>query len=67
MQNFIFIVVSPSLKFGNPATIRENQAIRANPRIDSRELGHLSTIGPAFTIALIPRNIIAVTNFITAM
>ena len=25
-----------------PETIRENQALRANPRIDSRESGHLS-------------------------
>ena len=29
------------VQFGNPATIRENQAIRANLRIDSRESGHL--------------------------
>ena len=28
--------------FGNPETIRENQAIRTNLRIDSRESGHLS-------------------------
>ena len=28
--------------FGKPETIRENQAIRANLRIDSRESGHLS-------------------------
>ena len=28
--------------FGNPDTIRKNQAIRANLRIDSRESGHLS-------------------------
>ena len=30
--------------FGDPETIRENQAIRANLRIDSRESGHLSSI-----------------------
>ena len=30
------------VQFGNPETIRENQAIRANLRIDSRESGHLS-------------------------
>ena len=30
-------------EFGNPETIRENQTIRANLQIDSRELGHLST------------------------
>ena len=28
-------------QFGNPETIRKNQAIRANLRIDSRESGHL--------------------------
>ena len=31
------------VQFGNPETIRENQAMRANLRIDSRESGHLST------------------------
>ena len=30
------------IQFGNPETIRKNQAIRANLRIDSRESGHLS-------------------------
>ena len=30
------------VRFGDPETIRENQAIRANLRIDSRESGHLS-------------------------
>ena len=30
------------VQFGNPETIRENQAIRANLQIDSRESGHLS-------------------------
>ena len=30
------------VQFGNAKTIRENQAIRANLRIDSRESGHLS-------------------------
>ena len=29
------------VQFGRPETIRENQAIRANLRIDSRESGHL--------------------------
>ena len=29
------------VRFGNPETIRENQAIRTNLRIDSRESGHL--------------------------
>ena len=43
----IFFTVSfsrftPSrVQFGNPETSRENQAIRANLRIDSREPGHL--------------------------
>ena len=32
------------VRLGNPETIRENQAIRANLRIDSRESGHLSTM-----------------------
>ena len=32
------------VRFGNAATIRENQAMRANLRIDSRELGHLSSV-----------------------
>ena len=31
------------VQFGNPETIRENQRIRANLRIDSRESGHLSS------------------------
>ena len=31
------------VQFGNAETIRENQAIRANLRIDSRESGHLSS------------------------
>ena len=31
------------VQFRSPETIRENQAIRANLRIDSRESGHLST------------------------
>ena len=30
------------VQFGDPETIRENQAIRANLQIDSRESGHLS-------------------------
>ena len=30
------------VQFGDPETIRENQVIRANLRIDSRESGHLS-------------------------
>ena len=30
------------VQLGNPETIRENQAIPANLRIDSRESGHLS-------------------------
>ena len=30
------------VRFGNPRTIRENLAIRANLRIDSRKWGHLS-------------------------
>ena len=30
------------VQFGNPKTIRENQATRVNLRIDSRESGHLS-------------------------
>ena len=30
------------VQFRNPETIRENQAIRANLQIDSRESGHLS-------------------------
>ena len=30
------------VQFGNPETIRENQAIRANLRIDLCESGHLS-------------------------
>ena len=34
------------VQFGNPETIRENQVIRANLRIDSRESGHLSVSGP---------------------
>ena len=33
------------VQFGNPETIRENQAIRANLRIDSRESGHTSPEG----------------------
>ena len=32
------------IQFGNPETIRENQAMRANLRIDSRESGHLRKI-----------------------
>ena len=32
------------VQLGNPETIRENQAIRANLQIDSRESGHLSAI-----------------------
>ena len=31
------------VQLGRPETIRENQAIRANLRIDSRESGHLSS------------------------
>ena len=31
------------VQFRNPETIRENQAIRANLRIDLRESGHLSS------------------------
>ena len=34
------------VQFGNPETIRENQAIRANLRIDSRESGHLRNTPP---------------------
>ena len=39
-------------EFGNPETIRENQAIRANLRIDSRESGHLRSrfSGPRFCL-----------------
>ena len=33
------IFKSLGVQFGNPETIRENQAIRANLRIDSRESG----------------------------
>ena len=40
-----FIILAPrsakGVQFGNPETIRENQAIRANLRIDSRKSGHL--------------------------
>ena len=36
------------VQFGNPETIRKNQAIRANLQIDSRESGHLR-----FQIAMI--------------
>ena len=32
------------VQLGNPETIRENQAIRAHLRIDSRESGHQSTV-----------------------
>ena len=32
------------VQFGNPQAIRENQAVRANLRIDSRESGHLSQV-----------------------
>ena len=34
------------VQFRNPEMIRENQAIRANLRIDSRESGHLSCPAP---------------------
>ena len=40
-----------TVQFGNPATIRENQTIRANLRIDSRESGHLSARA-AFLLAV---------------
>ena len=33
------------VQFGNPETIRENQAIRANLRIDPHESGHPSSCG----------------------
>ena len=32
------------VEFGKPETIRKNQAIRANLRIDSRESGHLRSV-----------------------
>ena len=48
-SNLRFAVLAPEsaihkerVQFGNPATIRENQAMRANLRIDLRESGHLS-------------------------
>ena len=48
-SNLWFALFSPQsairnkgVQFGKPETIRENQAIRANLRIDSRESGHLS-------------------------
>ena len=49
-SNLWFASFSPSkcdlqkkgVQFGNPKTIRENRAIRANLRIDSRKSGHLS-------------------------
>ena len=34
------------VRFRKPETIRENQAVRANLRIDSRESGHLSPVLP---------------------
>ena len=48
-SNLRFAIVQPpkagfakkGLQFGKPETIRENQAIRANLQIDSRESGHL--------------------------
>ena len=47
-SNLRFALFSPpkrnsqkEVQFGNPGTIRENQAIRANLRIDSGESGHL--------------------------
>ena len=48
-SNLRFAIVSPpkrdsqkkGVQFGDIETIRENQAIRANLRIDSRESGHL--------------------------
>ena len=47
IENFdrdqIFLIVGPS-GFENPETIRENQTIRANLRIDSRDSGHLRSI-----------------------
>ena len=36
------------VQFGNPETIRENQVMRANLRIDLREAGHLSAPSPCF-------------------
>ena len=35
------VIRKKGVQLGNPETIRENQAIRANLRIDSRESGHL--------------------------
>ena len=40
------------VQFGNPETIRENQAIRANLQIDSHESGHLSS---AISMSFSPR------------
>ena len=42
------------VQFGNPETIRESQAIRANLRIDSRESGHLS-LGTLLSLVLFVR------------
>ena len=50
-SNLRFAIFSPvkrnsqkmGVRFGNRETIRENQAIRANLRIDSRESGHLKS------------------------
>ena len=50
-SNLRFAIFSPpesrfakrGVQFGSPEPIRENQAIRANLRIDSRESGHLSS------------------------
>ena len=49
--DFIFmgarIFLKKGVQFGNAEMIRENQKIRANLRIDSRESGHLSLTGNA--------------------
>ena len=54
-SNLRFAIFSPpppspirnkGVRFSNPETIRENQAIRANLRIDSRESGHLRSKTP---------------------
>ena len=49
-SNLRFASLSPrsgirknGVQFGNPETIREKQATRANLRIDSRDSGHLSS------------------------
>ena len=42
------------VQYRNPETIRENQVIRANPRIDSRELGHLRLFGSHLRASKLP-------------